>query len=279
MPLLTSASRVGGDLAHVADVVAARGGQLGRPLHVVASTPSTNDEAKHAARSGAPHGATWVAEEQTAGRGRQGRTWSSARGESLLVSVLLRPACPPSRIPPIAIVAGLAVRDAVAAAAPGADVRVKWPNDVVVHDAAAPGSIGRKIAGILVEGITAGSRVEAVVVGFGINVHTRVFPDEIADRATSVALLAPSPPDRAAILADVLARLDADLHVAVGRGLGLLRARLEAGDALRGRRIRSDAGDVGVASGIDDEGRLVVTRDDGVLVRWNAGEVHLVASA
>jgi BirA family biotin operon repressor/biotin-[acetyl-CoA-carboxylase] ligase len=130
---------------------------------------------------------------------------------------------------------------------------------------------------VLVEAISAGTRVEAVVIGVGINVHTRIFPADLEGRATSIALASPSvPPDRATILADVLEELDRDLHVVVGRGLSLVRARLEAGDALRGGRVRSESGDEGVASGIDDEGRLLVRRDDGVLARWSAGEVHLV---
>jgi BirA family biotin operon repressor/biotin-[acetyl-CoA-carboxylase] ligase len=258
------------DLARAAEIVAARGGALGRPLHVLATTSSTNDEAKRAAREGAPHGATWVAEEQTAGRGRQGRSWLSAPGESLLASVLLRVVCPPSRLPPIALLAGLAVRDAVATAAPGAAVRIKWPNDVLA------GEGDRKIAGVLVEAITTGSRVDAVVVGFGVNVHARGFPPEIADRATSVALVGSATPDRGALLADVLAALDRDLAVVVARGLGVVRARLESADALRGRRVRNDAGDEGVAAGIDDDGRLTVVRDGGAISRWAAGEVHLV---
>jgi biotin-(acetyl-CoA carboxylase) ligase len=91
-----------------------------------------------------------------------------------------------------------------------------------------------------------------------------------------VALAGGGAPDRAEILADVLGSLDADLHVVVARGLGLVRARLETADGLRGRRVRSDAGDEGIAAGIDDDGRLLVRRDDGVLARWSAGEVHLV---
>lgn len=258
------------DLAGVADRIAARGGLLGKPLEILASTTSTNDLAKAAAKSGAPHGATWVAEEQTAGRGRQGRAWISPRGENLLFSVLLRVGCAPARVPPLAIVVGLAVRDAVARAAPGADVTIKWPNDVLVG--------GKKVAGVLVEGITMGSRVEAVIVGVGINVHTRNFDPEIEHRATSIALASSRPADRAEVLADVLAGVDRDHDVVLGRGLGLLRARIDAADGLRGKRVRSDAGDVGVAEGIDDEGRLVVRRDDGVIVRWSAGEVHLVAA-
>jgi BirA family biotin operon repressor/biotin-[acetyl-CoA-carboxylase] ligase len=258
------------DLARAADLVAESGSALGRPLHVLARTTSTNDEAKRAAREGAPHGATWVAEEQSAGRGRQGRSWVSARGENLLFSVLLRVTCPPARLPPVALVAGLAVRDAVARAAPAVEVRIKWPNDVLVGP--------RKIAGVLVEAVTVGSRVEAVVVGVGVNVHVRAFPEDLAGRATSIALAAGNPPDRGAVLADVLASLDRDVHVVLARGLGLLRARLDEADALRGRRVRNEGGDwsdEGTAAGIDDEGRLLVRRDDGVLARWSAGEVHL----
>ena len=257
------------DLLRAPARVAERCASLGRPMHLLASTPSTSDEAKHAAKRGAPHGATWVSEEQTAGRGRQGRAWTSPRGENLLFSVLLRVTCPPSRLPPLAIAAGLAVRDAVAQAAPEAAARLKWPNDVLVGE--------RKIAGILVETITSGTRVEAVVVGIGLNVHTREFPPEIADRATSMALVSAAFPDRAELLADILVRLDHDAHVVLARGLGLLRGRIEAADALRGRRVRSDDSAEGVACGIDDEGRLLVHRDDGVTARWTAGEVHLVA--
>jgi BirA family biotin operon repressor/biotin-[acetyl-CoA-carboxylase] ligase len=256
------------DLARARELVAERGSTLGLPMVIVPMTTSTNALANRAAREGAPHGATWVAEQQTAGRGRRGHSWVSPAGEGLLFSVLVRLACAPAKIPPIALVAGLAVRDAVATAAPAAVVAVKWPNDVLVDD--------RKLAGVLVEAVTVGARVEALVIGVGINVHTRAFPEDLADRATSVALVASTPPDRAEILANALGSLDRDLHVVVGRGLGLLRGRLERADALRGRRVRSDAGDEGIASGMDDDGRLLVRRDDGVLAHWSAGEVHLV---
>jgi BirA family biotin operon repressor/biotin-[acetyl-CoA-carboxylase] ligase len=258
---------IGPDLEHAEALVRERGSTLGVPLYLLATTTSTNDEAKRAAKAGAPHGATWVAEEQTLGRGRQNRTWTSVRGESVLFSTLARVSCPPSRLPTLAIAAGLAVREAIARAAPEASPTVKWPNDVLVH--------GRKIAGVLVEAVTIGSRVDAMVVGIGINVHTRSFPAEIADRATSVALIAREVPDRGVVLADVLAQLDRDLGIVAARGLGLLRARLDAADALRDARVRSDTGDTGVASGIDDDGRLLVRRD-GVLTRWSAGEVHVV---
>jgi BirA family biotin operon repressor/biotin-[acetyl-CoA-carboxylase] ligase len=275
---------VGIDLERARTLVAARDEPgrvegLGRPMVLLASTTSTNDEARRGAREGAPHGATWVTEAQTAGRGRQGRAWWAPAGDGLLFSVLVQHAPPSARLPQIALLAGLAVHDAVTRAAPLAGARVKWPNDVVVGS--------RKVAGVLVEAITSGSRVDAVVIGIGINVHTREFPAEIADRATSVALAlgvatGASPPDRAQILVDTLGALARDLPLVTARGLAPLRARLEAADALRGHRVQTLSGTVdggadgGVAEGFDEDGRLLVRRDDGVLAHWAAGEVHLI---
>ena len=257
---------VGEDLERARELVLAKGGLIGRDLHLMDHAESTNDEAKRAAKSGAPHGSVWVAEVQTKGRGRQGRAWASPPGENLLFSVLLRVSCPPARLPPLALVAGLAVRDAVARAAPKAEPKIKWPNDVLVA--------GRKIAGVLVEATVSGKRVEALVVGIGINVHTRVFPEELEDRATSVGLVADRPPDRGVLLADVLEALDRDVALAADRGLGLVHARLTAADALVGTRVRAE-GVSGVARGIDLEGQLIVERDDGVRVRVASGEVEV----
>jgi BirA family biotin operon repressor/biotin-[acetyl-CoA-carboxylase] ligase len=260
------------DLAHAEDTIAARGGRIGRPLHLLRETPSTNDDAKHAAKRGAPHGSTWVAESQTDGRGRQGRAWISPRGENLLFSVVLRLKCPPARLPLLSLVAGLAVLDAARKVAPTADLRIKWPNDVVVVPPARDDRF-LKVAGILVETSMAGGVVDAVVVGIGINVHTRAFPESIAHLATSIACIATNPCDRAEILADVLAGLDRDAELVVARGLGMVHARLAERDALLGRRVRSEQGE-GIACGIDLEGRLVV-ECSGRRIPWSAGEVHL----
>lgn len=267
-------SLVGADLRRLADVIAARGGRIGSPLSVEAETDSTNDDAKTGAREGAPHGALWVADAQRRGRGRQGRAWTSPRGENLMFSVLLRLTCPPQRVPPLALVAGLAVRDAVARAiGDDAAVKVKWPNDVLVR--------GKKIAGILVESALAGHRVEHVIIGIGINVHTRAMPDEIASIATSVALersddARTSAPDRAEILADVLAGLDHDVEHVAHKGLGLVHARLVKHDALAGARVSIVGADVsGTACGIDADGRLLVRGDDGVVAHVASGEVKV----
>jgi BirA family transcriptional regulator, biotin operon repressor / biotin---[acetyl-CoA-carboxylase] ligase len=253
------------DLRHVRELIAATGSQLGAPLEILDETDSTNEVAKRSARLGAPHGSTWLAEEQRHGKGRQGRSWVGVRGESLLVSVLARVACPAGRLPLLSLATGLAVRDAVAKA--GAVVGVKWPNDVV--------SSGKKLAGILVEALPAVAGRTPVIIGVGLNVHTRSFPAELAGRATSVALLGDGNPDRAQLLADLLANLDRDLELVASRGLGVIHGRLTAVDALLGRPIQTDDGVAGVADGIDLEGRLRLKKSDGSLLRLGAGEVHL----
>lgn len=258
------------------------------PLSIQDETVSTNDDAKRGAREGAPHGAVWLAESQTGGRGRHGRVWLSAPGENLLFSVLMRLKCAPARVPPVSLACGLAVRDAVARALGGgdggmgaatdADVLVKWPNDVLVRGK--DGAL-RKVAGVLVESALAGARVEYVVIGIGINVHSREMPDEVAAIATSIALErdgrggtdAPAL-DRGEILAAVLAGLDRDVELVAHKGLAGVHARLTRHDALAGREVEGEAVS-GVASGIDLEGRLMVRGADGEIVRVTSGELRV----
>ena len=253
------------DLERARDLLRERGVAIGSPLEILEETTSTNDVAKRAAKNGAPHGATFVADRQTAGRGRQGRSWISERGDGLLVSVVLRVKCSPARLPPFSLVAGLAVCDAIAPDVCSAP-RLKWPNDVWVDR--------KKIAGVLVEASIAGDRVEWVVVGCGINVHTRTFPAEIKAIATSVALHSNAQPDRAMILARLLEALDRDVAPVAEHGLGTVHARIIALDALRGSHVRGELGE-GIADGIDLEGRLRVVRENNQIDTWVAGEVHL----
>ncbi|HWN72126.1 MAG TPA: biotin--[acetyl-CoA-carboxylase] ligase, partial [Haliangium sp.] len=140
---------------------------------------STNDEAQRLAAAGAVHGTVVTADQQHAGRGRQGRAWHSPPGENLYLSCILRPALAPAAATAITLAAGLGVADAVQRA--GAPAALKWPNDVLVH--------GRKLSGILTEMSTRGERVQHLVVGIGVNLESRSFPPEIGDRATSLALL------------------------------------------------------------------------------------------
>ena len=267
------------DLVDLEERIRSRGLSLGSPLVIEDEVGSTNDCAKAAAKEGAAHGATWLAESQTQGRGRQGRTWASPRGQNLLFSVLMRTPCPLARLSELSLVAGLVVRDAVARALGETETLralVKWPNDVLIPELGAKDALAspKKVAGILVESTLSGQKVDSIVVGIGINVHVAEFPTDLADRATSVALSGAVHPDRATVLLDVLEGLERDMARVAARGLGDVHERLIRACALRGRRLHT--GDArGMCEGIDRDGRLLVRNDAGELLRLSSGEVHL----
>jgi len=227
---------------------------LGRECVVTAVTDSTNDDALAAARAGASHGAVFVSDEQRRGRGRRGNAWYAAPGEALLFSVVLRPELAAERASSLALVAGLAVRAAVANALAGAGakkiVQVKWPNDVVVDQL--------KVAGILVESQMRGERLGAAVVGVGLNVGRLELPAEAGARATSLVALG-ARVRREELLAAVLGELEARL-ARLERDewpLSPLVAELSAYDALAGASVA--VGEVqGSAVGIDALGNLRV---------------------
>jgi BirA family biotin operon repressor/biotin-[acetyl-CoA-carboxylase] ligase len=218
---------------------------LGRPRLHLRETTSTNERARALAAAGAPHGTLVTTGLQTAGRGRQGRTWTAPAGRALLMSLVLRSfdALTPLR-------AGLAVADL---AGPGA--RVKWPNDVLLD--------GRKVAGILVE---ARPQETWAVLGIGVNVALSIADLPVATAGT----LGRSPREVDAALAELLAALEHRLAEPADDALAALRAR----DALLDQPVAWGGGE-GVAAGIDDAGALLVRRADGELVTLDAGEVHL----
>lgn len=252
------------DATRIARELRARGVGIGSPLVVLAETGSTNDDAKRAAREGAPSGAAFVADAQTRGRGRQGHAWHSPPGENLYVSFVLRPALAPRATPPLALAAGLAVADAAASLVPNRSVGIKWPNDVLLD--------GRKLAGVLVEAQIAADRVESVVVGIGINVRTRSFPPDIASIATSLAIAGATELDRSTLFVRLAAALERRIGELVAHGVAHLVRAIAPIDALVGKRVAVD-GATGVAAGIDAEGRLVIRGDDGVERAYGAGEV------
>jgi BirA family biotin operon repressor/biotin-[acetyl-CoA-carboxylase] ligase len=229
--------------------------QLGLPLTYQAVTGSTNDDALAAARAGTPHGSLFVADEQTAGRGRRGHTWLAAPGESLLFSVLLRPALELAQTSALTLAIGLALRDVVAPLI-SEDALIKWPNDLLVD--------GKKLAGVLVESQLQGDRLQAVVVGVGLNVASRQFPPEIAARATSLAILGASLLERERLLAALMNAIAARVEAYEASGVGGILTELNAADALRGKRVRVDSS-VGIGCGLDAQGRLLLQdEEDGV---------------
>jgi BirA family biotin operon repressor/biotin-[acetyl-CoA-carboxylase] ligase len=225
---------------------------LGRPLMYQPVTRSTNDDALLAARSGAPHGSVFLADEQTAGRGRRGHTWLATAGESLLFSVLLRPKLELAQTTALTLAIGLALRDAVAPLISAVST-IKWPNDLLVGE--------RKLAGVLVESQLQGQQLQAVIVGVGLNVATREFPAEIAATATSLALLGAVRLEREALLFDVLEAIATRVAAYEQHGVAGILTDLNAADALRGKRIRVD-GTTGVGRGLDEQGRLLLEDDE-----------------
>jgi BirA family biotin operon repressor/biotin-[acetyl-CoA-carboxylase] ligase len=218
-------------------------------------TDSTNARAREQASRAAPHGTVVTAAEQTAGRGRQGRTWVAAPGDAILISVIIRES--EAGLPMTPLAAAVAVAEACASLGAG-DVAIKWPNDVWIG--------GRKVSGILVEGRP---QEGWAVLGIGLNVGTREFPNELREIATSLALAGTDTTldDAQGALLEELDRWLAEPAAAI---LDAWRER----DALRGSRVRWEGGE-GTAAGIDDGGSLLVETDDGELITLGAGEVHL----
>jgi BirA family biotin operon repressor/biotin-[acetyl-CoA-carboxylase] ligase len=257
-----------------------RGEDLGRRLDgtrftralVFDSLDSTNRYARDEAERGAEEGLVVVADVQTAGRGRLGRTWEAPPGASLLVSVLLRPELPLEQWPLLTPAAALSAAAALQSLA-GIDARLKWPNDLVVDD--------RKLAGLLAEAVQPPA---ALVLGMGLNVFWPSFPEELEGIATACNLCSDASVDRFELLVEWLTRFDRmldDLHDPAGRRA--LRDATAARSATLGRRVRVALATrelCGVASGLTPEGHLEVTGDDGRVETVAAGDViHLRATS
>jgi BirA family biotin operon repressor/biotin-[acetyl-CoA-carboxylase] ligase len=253
------------DADRIARELSRRGVPLGRPLTLATVTESTNDDAKRAAQAGAPSGAAFVADAQTRGRGRLGRSWHSPPSENLYASFLLRPALDPKVVPLVTLATGLAVADAVAPLAARATVALKWPNDVLLD--------GRKVAGILSEAHLGSAGSDWIVIGIGVNVHARSFPDEIAALATSLAIAGAEPLDRSALFVEIASALFARLESLRTEGAASLVAAFSERDALAGRAITVD-GAAATALGITHDGRLRIRRADGTEATCVAGEVR-----
>jgi len=241
------------------------GRRIGHRVETHASIGSTSDRARDLLESADGTGVAVVAEEQRAGRGRRGRTWQSPPGVNLTMSVAIRPRLAAADAWQVGLAAALGARDACAEIA---DVRLKWPNDLVAAD-------GRKLGGLLVETAIERDALASAVIGIGINVNWRVadMPADLAPTATSLTELAGRAVDRAALLSRLLAVLDAEV-AAVESGSSPL-ARYRAACTTIGETVRVDVGTglvVGEAVDLDDHGGLVVSTPAG-LVTVSSGDV------
>lgn len=243
---------------------------LGRAYRYSDAVDSTNERMKAWAAAGAPHGAVWLADYQSAGRGRLDRRWDAPPGTSLLLSVLLRPAqWPAERGAWLTMLAGLAVAEAIEAAA-GLPARLKWPNDVLLGD-----GDGRKVCGLLLDAtLSAGGRLETAILGIGLNVNVQPAALPVATTpATSLLVAGGRVVSRRALLAALLERLEAH-YLAADAGqspAGAWAQRLATiGAAVTVTAAGLPEPLLGMAEGIDEWGRL--------LVRDAAGQRHAIAA-
>ncbi len=225
---------------------------------------STNAEAMQAAAEGTPEGSVFLAEEQTAGRGRGGNAWHSQRSTGIYCSVVLRPALPPAEILVLSLAMGLAVQSAIE----GIDSRLsssldlKWPNDVLVG--------GKKVCGILTEMNAEPTRVRHLVVGIGINVNQTSFPAELEPLATSLRLAAGSEWSRVELTAALLKSLHreyAELIARPGVRESILKRFAQHSSWVQGKQVRVEENGTpleGITAGLDERGFLRVRTAGGI---------------
>ena len=231
-------------------------------LHHFYKIGSTNTAAMAAAANGAPEGSVFLAEEQTAGRGRGAHSWQSARSAGIYCSSILRPPLPPSEALVLSLAAGLAVRATIKSVNKNVEVDLKWPNDVLIS--------GKKVCGILTEMNAEATRVRYVVVGIGINVNQLEFPKEIEHEATSLRMQTGSEWSRVELAAALLKSLDQEYRLLIGQPdarQSILRRFSDQSSWVRGKQVRIEeiGGEIeGVTEGLDEHGFLQVRTAQGL---------------
>jgi len=243
---------------------------LGRPCIVLDEVDSTNSETMRRAATGAEEGLIVLANTQTAGRGRLQRRWHSWPEHTLAMSVLLKPPLSPEKIPQISLLTAVALHDALSPLAP--DIRIKWPNDILYH--------GRKMAGILTEMRAEPGRVQAVVVGMGINVNAPSggWPEDIADIATDLGSASGRTVSRMDIAVRILESMERHYLDYLRDGFGPVRKQWWQAHAACGKPVRVHDGLCyieGIAETLDEDGALLLRTHAG-LQRIVAGDLELI---
>lgn len=232
----------------------------GRSLTVLELTTSTNDDARRAAEAGAPNGHVVCAEQQTAGRGSRGRTWSCAAGTDLYLSIVDRPRLSLAELPPLTLAVGLGVADTVAALCPSSRVEVKWPNDVWLD--------GGKCAGILVEASTMADALHALVIGVGLNVNRAAFDPSAGGRPTSLRICSARQLERNAVLAELLGAIEGWIDRLQQLGTAAISRALQPRLAMRGQVVQCD----------HVRGELLGVTEGGALrIQTASGEQHMIS--
>ena len=246
----------------------------GRNIVYYDSVDSTNLRIKQMGDEGAPEGTLAVADKQTAGRGRRGRSWDSPSGSSIYMSLLLRPEIEPDQAPMLTLVMALSVAEGIMDCGDSCgnpDVKIKWPNDIVYQ--------GKKLCGILTEMSADMDQIHYVIVGIGINVQMTDFPKEIQNTATSLKLVTGKTLLRNELLAKVLEEFEVLYEQFVSaESLKNLKAEYESRLANKDNRVNVLAPSgawQGICLGIKEDGALLVQREDGKVEEVIAGEVSV----
>jgi BirA family transcriptional regulator, biotin operon repressor / biotin---[acetyl-CoA-carboxylase] ligase len=246
-----------------------KGGMFAKRIHHFFRTDSTNRVAMELGERGESEGAVVLAEEQTAGRGRAGRTWHSERGTGIYMTLLLRPRLAPVEAPLLTMMAGVAAHAAIEAQT-GLRVDLKWPNDLLIG--------GKKVGGILTEMHAEPSLVRFVIVGLGINVNQEKFPGELGATATSLRAASGVRQLRAELLVRLLREFESDYNQFLREGGQRVTERFtRVSSYATGKRVQVSSGTgwyAGTTAGLSPEGLLRVTREDGQTVTVIAGDVR-----
>ncbi len=257
------------------DVEALRRGRttacFGAVIRYLETTDSTNTVAQQLARDGAVEGTVVIAETQTRGRGRLGRSWASPAFRNLYLSIVLHPPVAVPDAPRLGLVVGLATAETVAEWTPRA--ALKWPNDVLID--------GRKVAGILMEMDAEEDRVRSVIAGIGVNLNMTPedLPDDLRGKAGSLRMALGTPIDRVAFAGRLLARLEARYTQCLQEGFAALRGAWERLSCLTGRAVEIDDGGRrfhGTVCALADDGTLQLRDTAGRMISVVAGEVTVI---
>jgi len=231
-------------------------------------TDSTNTVALRLAAGGGPHGTVVLAEEQSAGRGRLGRSWYSEKSSGIYASVILRPPLAPAAAPVLTLMAGVAAHAALERSS-GLAIDLRWPNDLLVN--------GKKVGGILTEMSAETDRLHAVVIGFGINVNHREMPAELRLIGSSLRLEGGKAYSRVQILVALLQEIERHYKVLLDEGSAALVCHwATASSYAQGKRIRvlsNEGSYLATTAGLEPSGALRVRREDGREEALVAGEI------
>jgi len=245
---------------------------LGRIIHEHTSLTSTNEWGHQRALEGGDDGETIIADEQTAGKGRCGRHWYSPLGRNLYMSVILRPDIKPAEAPQLTLVAGAAVSEALTQLT-GQDIQLKWPNDLVYGQ--------RKVGGILCEAAITRDKLQFVIIGIGLNIQMEAseLPEDIQDIAISLQDIVKQPLSRSAVAVAVLNSLEAWCDRFKAGHWNEIVHWCDAHNVLKGNPVRLNSGSesfFGEAIGLDEEGHLVLSLENGERRSFLEGDVSLV---